>query len=280
MKAKQTTYTFKKSLLAATLFATLSSASVMAHDSCDVELEAGFNINENTIEFFNEKSKNILYKIDNDETLIVAGDSIDLDDEQQALVTQYSTSIKAMVPEVRNIAIEGVDLALEGVDLAFNELLGEGNNVGADLTEELSNLRNEVSARFTLEHGFTIGEDGLEGDELLGDEFEQRIESAVEKAVMGSMGSIMVAVGQEMIFSGGDSKAFETKMENFGESIEHEMESRAEQIEYKAEKLCIAAVKIDQLEEQLKDSIESLADINVISASYDEKARHDDKRAM
>lgn len=281
MKAKKTTNTFNKSLLAATLFATLSSTTVMAHDSCDVELEAGLNISNNSIEFFSEKSKDILYRIDNDESLIVAGKSVYLDDEQQELVTQYSTSIKAMVPEVRNIAIEGVDLAVEGVNLAFNELLGEGNDVGADLTRELTNLRNEVSSRFTLEQGFTIGEDGLEGEELLGEEFEQRIESAVEKAVMNSIGSIMVAVGQEMIFSGGDSDAFETRMETFGENIEHEMEARAEAIEHKAEQLCLSAVKIDQLEEQLKNSVESLAGINVISASFDEKAsHHDDKRAM
>ncbi len=273
---------FNKTLLVATILATLSSASVLAHDSCDVELEAGFNINENSIEFFSEKSKNTLYKIDNDETLIVDGETIDLDDEQQALVIQYSTSIKAMVPQVRTIAIEGVDLALEGVNLAFNELLGEGNDVGADLSYELSKLKDEVSSRFTLEHGFTIGEDGLDNDELLGDEFEQRIESAVEKAVMSSMGSIMMAVGQEMISSGGDSNAFETRMENFGENIEHEMETRAEKIEIKANKLCIAAVEIDKLEEQLKISVEPLADINVISAHYNERIsnHHDDKSAM
>ncbi|MCW8832670.1 MAG: YggN family protein [Colwellia sp.] len=281
MKAKQTPNTFKKSLLAVTLLATLSSASVMAHNSCDVELEAGVNISKNSIEFFNEKNKDILYRIDNDESLFVAGQAVDLNDEQQALVSQYSASIKAMVPEVRTVAIEGVDLAVEGVNLAFNELLGEGNDVSADLTRELTNLRDEVSTRFTLEHGFTIGEDGLKNNDLLGDDFEQRIESAVEKAVMSSMGSIMVAVGQEMIFSGGDSDAFETRMENFGESIEHEMESRAEKIEHKAEQLCLSAVKIDQLEEQLQNNIESLADINVISARYNERASHkDDKSAM
>ncbi len=282
MKTQSNNKAFNKTLLVATILTTLSSASVLAHDSCDVELEAGVTINENSIEFFSEKSKNSFYKIDHDETLIVDGESIDLDDEQQALVTQYSTSIKAMVPQVRAIAIEGIDLALEGVNLAFNELLGEGNDVGADLSYELSKLKEEVSSRFTLAHGFTIGEDGLEGEELLGDEFEERIESAVEKAVMSSMGSILMAVGQDMLSSGGDSNAFEARMENFGEHMEHEMEARAEPLEHKAEQLCLAAVSINQLEEQLRKNIESLADINVISASYDERVRshHDDKSAM
>ncbi len=281
MKNQQDNNLLNKTLLAGTIMAILSSASVLAHDSCNVELEAGFTINESSIEFFSEKNQNTLYKINDDKSLMVAGEAIDLNNEQQALVSQYSTSIKAMVPQVRTIAIEGVDLALEGVNLAFNELLGEGNDVDADLTTELSTLRDDVSTRYTLAHGFTIGKDGLDNDELLGKEFEQRIESAVEKAVMGSMGSIMMAVGQEMISSGGDSNAFETRMENFGENIEHEMKTRAEKIEQQVNKLCLAAVKIDKLEEQLKTNVAALADINVISVSYDERAsNHDDKSAM
>lgn len=278
--------TFNKTLLTTTLLVAFSATSALAHNSCDVELESGVKVNENTVEFFEEKSKRTLYIIENDETLIVDGETIDLDSSQQALVTQYSSNIKAMVPKVRNIAIEGVDLAIEGVNLAFNELLGEGNSVGENLSYELENIRDEVAERFTLEHGFTIGEDGLEGDEILGKEFEQRIESAVESTIMSSMGSIMMAVGREMISSGGNPDAFETRMEAFGENIEHEMESRAEQIEHKADKLCLAAVEIDQLEEQLKGSIDSLEDINVISAEYsadsqrDNKHYHDDKNAM
>ena len=185
-----------------------------------------------------------------------------------------------MVPQVRSIAIEGVDLALEGVNLAFNELLGDGNEIGADLTEELSSLRDEVGERFTIEHGFTIGENGLEDDELFGEEIEQRIESAVEKAVMGSMGSLLVALGQEMMFSNGDSNAFETRMENFGESIENEMESRAEKIEHKANSLCLAAVEIDKLEDELQASIASLEDINVITVKHTREYKEHDKSAM
>lgn len=281
MNIQSNNKTFNNTLFVATIVATLSATSVLAHNSCDVELEAGININSNSIEFFNEKKKNTLYKIDKDENLILDGETIDLDDEQQALVTQYSTRIKAMVPQTRNIVIEGVNLALEGVNLAFDELLGEGNDVGADLSYELSKLKTQVSTRFTLANGVTIGEDGLEGDELLGDEFEQRIESTVEKAIMRSMGSIMMALGQEMISSGGDSNAFETRMENFGEYMEHEMEARADKIEQEANKLCIAVVEIDKLEEQLKAIVEPLADINVISAHYNEReSHHHDNSAM
>lgn len=271
-----------KILPAVAALSMLTSTSLYAHDDCDIELDAGFTLNETTLAFFNDRKaadshNRVLYKIYNDHTLSVGGQEIELNDQQQALVTQYSTSIREMVPQVRTIAIEGVDLALEGVNLAFNELLGEGNNIGSELTQELSSLRDEVATRFTVEHGITIDENG---EEILGKEFEQRIESVVEKAVMNSMGSLLVAMGQKMLLSEGgeDGDSFESKMESFGERMANEMESRAEKIEIKADALCLAAIDIDRIEEQLKSSIPALKKIDVISTSFNEKA--DDRRLM
>lgn len=257
-----------KTLIAATLLSLFSSTALYAHDSCDVDLKAGLTINESKLEFFEPKKKEkVLYVIDKQYNLTVGGKNISLNSEQQALVKKYATDIRNIVPQVRLIAIEGVDLALAGVDLAFNQLLGEGNEVGADLTQELSLLKAEVAERFTIKNGFTIGEDGVEDDELFGADIEQRIESAVEKAVMNSMGNLLVALGQEMMLSGGDSNDFESKMENFGDTIEYEMKSGAEKIERKADSLCAAAIEIDQLEEKLRSNIPSLADINVITVN-------------
>ncbi len=256
---------FTKTAIAITLMASFTSTALYAHDnSCDVDLDASLTINKNTLEFFDKKDRT-LYKIIDNKTLIIDGKLIDLNSKQQALVYDYSMSIRTLVPEVKDIALEGVDLALEGVGLVFDELLGEENEVGAELIEELSALKEEISTRFSMDHDFTIGADGLNGDEFLGDEFEDRIESAVEKAVMSSMGSLLVAVGQEMLFSNGDTDAFETRMENFGETIENEMEGRAEKIELKAEKLCLSIVEIDHLEEQLKATIDEMSAINVIT---------------
>jgi len=281
MKNKAIFTQLPKTLIVITLISVFVSKALYAHDSCDVDLDAGLTINESSIEFFDpDNNQHVLYSIDKNYQLMVRGDIVALNDEQQILVEQYSTSIRAMVPQVRNVAIEGVDLALEGVNLAFNELLGEGNDVGANLTQELSSIKEEVAERFTIEHGFTLGENGLENDELLGEKFEQRIESAVEKAVMGSMGSLLVALGQEMMFSGGDNDAFETRMESFGENIEHEMELRVGRIEREAERLCLAVIEIDQLEEKLKSSISPLADINVITAKLTRSHDEHDKRLM
>jgi len=258
-----------KTLLASAIL--LSTTSAFAHDtnfssdSCDVDLNAGLRINKNVVEF--TKNDNALYQILNNETLVINGEEITLDANQQALVTEYSTNIRAILPEVKAISVDAIELAVNGVNLAFDELLGEGNDLGEDLTTQLYGIRDEVEQRFDSEQEFYIDEQGELSDDFLGAEFEERIESIVETTVKNSLGTLLIAVGQEMLFSGGDMGAFETRMENFGDRIENEMESRGQAIEKRGEALCLSVYKIDQLEGQLQENIDGLADFDVITAT-------------
>jgi hypothetical protein len=85
---------------------------------------------------------------------------------------------------------------------------------------------------------------------------------------MNSMVSILVAMGQQMMSSGSNEDSFETRMENFGETIESEMELRTAQIEQKSQELCAAVTYVDKLEEQLKSSISALGNDNVFLVEY------------
>ncbi|MCO4798674.1 MAG: YggN family protein [Colwelliaceae bacterium] len=262
-----------KTLLATAIL--LSTTSAFAHDtsfsseSCDVELNAGLRINKNLIEFTkNDKS---LYQIIDNETLIVNGEKISLDSSQQSLVSEYSTSIRSVIPEVKEIAVDAIEIAVEGVNLAFNELLGEGNELGEELTTQLHLIRDEVDQRFDSEKEFYIDENGNLDDDFFGEEFEQRIETVVEETIQNSLGSLLIAVGQEMLFSGGDMDAFETRMENFGEQIEHDIETRAEKLEERGNELCHSVYNIDRLETQLSQQINELSDFDVISADVDKR---------
>ena len=260
-----------KKVLATTVISLLFSSAVYANNACNVNLNAGVTIDESKIVFFESKKKqNVFYTINGKNSLIINNQLVKLNTGQQNIVNQYATSIRTIVPQARQVAIEGVDLAIDGVNIAFNELLGEGNSAGANLTSELTSIKNELAQQFTIKQGFTLGENGLTDKELLGADFEQRIESAIQKAVVNSMGTLLMSLGQQM-FTGGDTKAFETKMENFSEKVEHEMELRAEKIEGKANSLCKALVGIDQLEAKLQSQITPLANIDVISAVYTNK---------
>jgi hypothetical protein len=269
-------------IIASTLSTALASSAVYAHQSCNVDLSAGFTINTNSIEFLesdidDSTQRQTLYKIIDGKALFVGNEQVTLTNKQISLVKQYDAKIRQLVPQVKSVAIEGVDLAVDGVNLAFNGLLGEGNAVAADLTKELKMIREKVATNLTIENGISVGVEGLESEELLGKDFDKRIERVVEKAVLNSMGSILIAMGQQMVTSKGDEQSFETRMEKFGETIEHEMETRSEQIEVKAQALCLNIAKLDALEEKLKSEIKPLANTNVFTVT--KSHRTDDKHA-
>tara|TARA_R110002167_G_scaffold21175_8_gene77183 strand:+ start:1467 stop:2270 length:804 start_codon:yes stop_codon:yes gene_type:complete len=258
-----------KTLIATALI--MASSASYAHensfssDSCQVDLNGGININAREITF--SKNKSPVYTIINNDVLLINGEEVALTASQRSLLHEYSTNIRGVVPEVKVIALDAIDLAIDGVNLAFNELLGDGNNVSSELTMQLTNIRAEVDAEFDGSKDFYIDEDGFAGEDFFGEDFEQRIESAVETTIQNSLGSLMVAVGQQMLYSGGDMDAFGSKMEQFGEQIEHEMEARGAGLEKRGEALCQSIIVIDNLEEQLKVNIDELADYNFITAS-------------
>ena len=247
----------------------LFSASVLAHNnfssqSCDVELNADIRVTQKTIEFSQDDTT--LYQIIDDKNLYAAGDNIKLSKSQQRLVTEYSENIRAVMPEIKAIALEGIDLAIQGVDLAFDQLLGQDNNTVDELTEQLELIADEIETKFNQD--YSINERGIFiNDQNLNQAFEQRIEKIIEQSISASVGSLFLVLGQQMLSSDDDSDTltFEQKMENFSQKIAHEMESRANKLEYRANKVCQTVHAIDTLEEQLKVNIKALSDIDLLS---------------
>lgn len=247
------------------------SSSAYAYQSCNVNLSAGFTINTTAIEFIadgeSSDNKRSLYKIVEGKKLYIAEQVFILSHSQQALVKEYDAKIRHLVPQVKTVAIEGIDLAVDGVNVAFNDLLGEGNSVAADLTKELTLIRQQVAANLSIEKGISIGVEGLESESLLGKDFEQRIESVVQKAVVNSMGSILMSMGQQMMAAEGSGESFETRMEKFAQRIEDEMNMRTSIIAKDSQALCESITQLDDLEEQLKSNIKPLSTINVFTVT-------------
>jgi hypothetical protein len=265
-----------KTFLASALL--LCSTTIFAYDhqnSCAVDLHGGVKISQQEIAFFKEnvdsKVQVPLYKIVDDKNLILNGQRIHLNSEQQQLVTNYAYSIRKMIPAVKQVANEGVDLAIEGVSLAFNELLGDNNDVTNDFVTELTNVRTEINKRFEQDKTIYINESGVDGENFFDHEFEAHIESAVERAIKKSIGNLLVAVGQKMLFSGEDDDGFEQRMNKFSDNIAAKMEFKATKIEQRANALCVSMIRIDQLEEQLKNNIKQLPKFNILSVELTTK---------
>ncbi len=249
----------------------LLSFPLLAYQSCAIELSAGIEIKPTSITFFEQntgrhRSELTLYTINDNESLLISGEKISLTLEQSRLIDAYDTHIRQLVPKVKSIAIEGVDLAIEGVGISFNSLLGDGNTVGQELITELKVLRQKIDVSLSNQHEIIIGVEGLESDTLLGEDFELRIESAMRKAIMGSMCSLLVALGKQMIND--DELGFDNKIDTFSQTIEREMESRVKIIEGKVEQLCSDFIKLEMIETQLQGRIAQLQPINVFNVSH------------
>ena len=249
-----------KTLIAGLLMLTAGAAA--AHDSCHLELDAGLRITEDSIEFYDENDP--LYKIVDDQYLVVNGQPLKLNPTQQDAVALYASSIRAAVPEVRDMALDGIDLAIEAITLTFDGLLGEKNQVSAQLTTELKNTKSDVNRYFTSGRPISLNRAHEDTPDFLGKQFETRIERIVETSVQNSIGSIMIAMGKEILAAGGNMQAFEERMNKFGEQMELQMNAKATGLEEQGKKLCNTMHTVDAREEQLKLAVPAVESFNVI----------------
>jgi hypothetical protein len=251
-----------KKLLLATLLAT--PLAVNAHsDECDVDMDYGMKISPSKIQFYDEQSP--LYSIVDDQLLYLNGQQVSLDADGQQSVSDFSKSVRELVPEVQSIAVDAVELASKGVNMAFTGLLGEDSDTVVELDDKFEQLKQELEYKFASDQEISFNMEG--GDDFLGSEFEERVESLVEDAVQQSIGGLLMALGQQMLTSGGDMDAFEARMEAFGEDIEVQMEKQAEGLEQRAEQLCLRVSHIAELEDKMRANVDQIQHIKLVKVN-------------
>lgn len=255
-----------KTLIASVLL--LAAGAAAAENSCNLELDAGLRISDDSIEFYADEQPT--YQIIDDKYLVIKGQAQHLTSAQQALVQAYAAGIRSAIPEVRGMALDGIDLAIEGITLAFDGLLGDKNQISAQLTTELNNVKSDVNRYFSSGEPISFNRGDDDTPDFLGEQFETRMERVVETSVQNSIGRLMFAVGKEVMFSGGNMEAVEARMNKFGEQMELQMNAQATGMEARGKKLCDAMVNINALEEQLKQALPAVESFNLIRVNADD----------
>ncbi|MBN7825934.1 DUF2884 family protein [Bowmanella dokdonensis] len=249
-----------KTFAAATL---ILASSAMAND-CNINLQGEMNLEQGILTL---KTDNRTLQLDG-RTAYLDSQMLHLNNEQADLLNNYHKEVTLLAPKVADIALEAVGLASEGISRAFGGLLGDDDALVLDLGTEMADLRHQLQQEFYAEDGsIRFSSHHFDEDGIVVNSFENEFEQKIEQAVERSMGRILIAVGKEMLFSGGDMQAFEARMENFGEQIEHEMEAKAAVLERKAEHLCYDLTKIDQLETRINQSIPELEELDMVRVS-------------
>lgn len=239
----------------------LISGSALAHQECNVQIDSEINLSQRqvTVHFDGKQS----LRLDGEQAWL-NGDLLSLTRQEQQWAQDYYQGIMTTAPKAANIALDAVGLAGEGLTLAFSELVGEDSDLVLDIQTEFSNFRDELNRQFYDENGdvrFNFNQDN--DADFFSSEFENKMEQRIESLVERSLGSLLMALGSEMMFGDG-MEAFEQKMETFGEQIEARMESQAAQIEARAESLCNDLLAIDMAETKLSQSVSALRELDAI----------------
>ena len=238
-----------------------SAACAQAKQACDMELQGGLRITANELEF--TQSDKTQYKILKDQTLWSNGRELKLSDQQQTLVKQYASGIRALVPEVRQLSLDGVDLAAQAMSLVLQEFL-PGNPASQTIAKEFTLLRAEIEQGFVNGSPININQQGISDGDFLGAGFEQRISNIVEASGKEISWDIIKSVVSAIFSDDENAKNFEARMNKFGEKMEREMKLRSEKLEARGNSVCRSVAALDTREEELKAAIKEISQFNLI----------------
>ena len=276
-----------KLLLSVAVTSALISGHAFAHDtsfqnnSCDMELDGHIQYYQGDLTV--QMDNGSVMTIDAQHNMTINGESVSLDREQQRWVSEYYNNIDIAIPMTLTIASEGLQIANVAVTEVFTELLG-GDQMGDDFNELFNSLETKLNTSFYDDAG-NIRVDSSKFDEpgWFDESWEQEFETQIESLISESMGRILIAVGTQMLWEGGDMSEFEQKMERWGEDLEYRLESQAASLEEKGEALCKVLRKADYAEGKMQASISGLDDLNLLDIDHrdhHEQHGHNDEMKM
>ncbi|PAJ73627.1 hypothetical protein CJF42_14895 [Pseudoalteromonas sp. NBT06-2] len=272
---KKTLSTHSKTLGTALILSSgLLSGSALAHnnlnsinissDSCNMAFQHTVRIQPNTLEI--QTQNDHVMRIEQDGTLYINDEAISLSSQEQQTLENYADNLRQQLPQVANIALEGVKIA----GIAIDEV---GNAFGLNSMDSMSELMEELSVKihdqFYQDGTFVMSQQGFDSiDDTFGESFESKMEEAMQAAVMDSIGGLLVALGSELIGSGGDMDEFEKRMENMGKQIEQKVALQAKNLEQKAEAFCGSIEQLALQEDQLQEFLPELKAYDLFAVNH------------
>lgn len=247
----------------------LCGASQVSANQCNIEFNGNLTLENQILSIQTADNRQVL--IDADKKLFVDGQKITLSSQQKQWLANYYDGISDAVPAAAEIAGDALTLAGGAINQAFGQLLGDDSEVLTDLTDKIDRLNEEIQYNFYAEDGsIRLKSAQFKNGEVFGHQWEHEFEQAIEEIVSQSIGQLMVGVGTQLIFGGGDMDEFEQRMETFGEQMENKIEYQSVALKAKAESLCITLAKIDYVESKLQENIRELENLDILTVEdYD-----------
>jgi hypothetical protein len=251
----------------------LISSTVNAGTDCEVSLNFGVVVSEKQIRVIGHGGRSV-YQINHPSQLIVQGDWIDLDEQQERELTEFSAGIHQIVPKMILLANEGVELAVETIEQVYGGLVKDDESQ-KKMQKSLERVQMSVKEKFIRANdNFYMGPGSLE---QVNDLVDRELEEQLEEAMSTSVGGILSVIGG-LVANGEVSKekvaAIASQLESLGEEIGQNVGPKAETLKFKAQWFCNKFKELDKAEDKLRVSIIELKPYNVLltgSNAYLEK---------
>ena len=241
----------------------LISSTVNANIDCEVSLNYGVVVSEQQIRIIGHGGRSV-YQINHPSQLIVQGEWIVLDEQQERELAEFSAGIHQVVPKMILLANEGVELAVETIEQVYSGLVKDEKSQ-KKLQKSLERVQMSVKEKFIrASDNFYMGPGSLE---QVNDLVDHELEEQLEEAMSTSVGGILSVIGG-LVANGEVSKekvaAIANQLEILGEEIGQTVGPKAETLKLKAKWFCNKFKQLDKAEDKLRASIKELNSFNVL----------------
>ena len=241
----------------------LISSTANANIDCEVSLNYGVVVSEQQIRIIGHGGRTV-YQINHPSQLIVQGEWIALDDQQERKLAEFSAGIHQVVPKMILLANEGVELAVETIEQVYSGLVKDDKSQ-KKLQKSLERVQMSVKEKFIrANYNFYMGPGSLE---QVNDLVDHELEEQLEEAMSTSVGGILSVIGG-LVANGEVSKekvaAIANQLEILGEEIGQTVGPKAETLKLKAKWFCNKFKELDKAEDKLRASIKELNSFNVL----------------
>ncbi|AOT09649.1 YggN family protein [Pseudoalteromonas luteoviolacea] len=244
-------------------FSLLLSASSFVHadDKCDVELGHGLIITDSVIRILDNGQTRV--QINNDNQLLVRGMWVELNEQETQVLQEYAKGIRDTVPELVNLATDGVNLGLSAIEQVVEGMSDSNPEV---LKTQLQYVERALMDKFKRgEDFYYIAPQSLS---KIDDFFTKEISGKIHSAVHGSLGAILVSVGDAFKSREGNIESrfsdMGQRMEIISKEIDKSLQQKAAQLEVKANEYCECLNTLDETEKRLQVIVPSLAAFDLV----------------
>ena len=234
-----------------------------AKSSCEVSLSSGVVVSDEQIRVIGHGGRTV-YQVNRPAQLMVKGNWIHLEPDQERDLIELSEGIHQVVPKMILLANEGVELAVETINQVYGGLVKDDKSQ-KKLQKSLERVKMSVREKFIRANdNFYMGPGSLE---QVNDLVDRELEEQLEEAMSTSVGGILSAIGGLVANGEGSEEkinAIAQKLESMGDEIGQSVGPKAETLKRKVEWFCNRFKELDKLEDRLRGSVKELNDYNVL----------------